>query len=134
MDNPRSDARITYPVVEFDHWDPLLQKRVAITGVVVYRHDAIPQLENAVLFGELVSGEVFYFSADDLPKGGQEAIRRVRFKHRGETKTLLQMIQEKNIAQGREPAIRADMRFGTGPDGQIFSINKRDGTIRRLIP
>ncbi len=135
LDNPRSDASITYPIVEFDHCDPLLQqKQVAITGVVVYRHDAIPQLENTVLFGELVSGEVFYFSADDLPEGGQEAIRRVRFKHRGKTKTLLQMIQEKNIAQGREPTERADMRFGTGPDGQIFSINKRDGTIRRLIP
>ena len=134
LDNPRSDARITYPVVEFDRWDPLLQKKVAITGVVVYRHDAIPQLENAVLFGELVSGEVFYFPADDLPEGGQEAIRRVRFKHRGETKTLLQMIQEKNIAQGREPAKRADMRFGTGPEGQVFLLNKRDGTIRRILP
>ena len=134
LDNPRSDARITYPVVEFDRWDPLLQKKVAITGVVVYRHDAIPQLENAVLFGELVSGEVFYFPADDLPAGGQEAIRRVRFKQRGETKTLLQMIREKNIAQGREPIVRADMRFGTGPEGQIFLINKRDGIIRRLIP
>ena len=135
LDNPRSDARITYPVVEFDRWDSLLQEwATAITGVVVYRHDAIPQLENAVLFGELVSGEVFYFSADDLPEGGQEAIRRVRFKHRGKTKTLLQMIQEKNIVQGREPTVRADMRFGTGPDGQIFSINKRDGIIRRLLP
>ena len=72
LDNPRSDASITYPVVEFDHWDPLLQEGVAITGVVVYRHDAIPQLENAVLFGELVSGEVFYFFA------GRSARRRSR--------------------------------------------------------
>ncbi len=134
LDNPRSDSSITYPVVEFDHHDPLLGERVAITGVVVYRHAAIPQLENTVLFGDLVSGEVFYFSADDLPEGGQAGIRRVRFEHRGETKTLLQMIQEKNIAQGREPAHRADMRFGTGPNGQIFLLNKRDGIIRRLMP
>ena len=123
------------PLSSFDHYDPLLGgDRVAITGVVVYRHAAIPQLENTVLFGDLVSGEVFYFSADDLPEGGQAAIRRVRFEHRGETKTLLQMIQEKNIAQGREPAHRADMRFGTGPNGQIFLLNKQDGIIRRLMP
>ena len=134
LDNPRSDSSITYPVVEFDHHDPLLGERVAITGVVVYRHAAIPQLENTVLFGDLVSGEVFYFPADDLPEGGQAGIRRVRFEHRGETKTLLQMIQEKNIAQGREPAHRADLRFGTGPNGQIFLLNKQDGIIRRLMP
>ena len=134
LDNPRSDASITYPVVEFDRKDPLLGRRVAITGVVVYRHVAIPQLENTVLFGDLVSGEVFYFPADDLPEGGQAGIRRVRFEHRGETKTLLQMIQEKNIAQGRKPARRADLRFGTGPNGQIFLINKQDGIIRRLMP
>ena len=134
LDNPRSDTSITYPVIEFDHKDPLLGGGVAITGVVVYRHAAIPQLENTVLFGDLVSGEVFYFPADDLPEGGQAAIRRVRFKHRGKTKTLLQMIQEKTIAQGREPAYRADMRFGTGPNGQIFLINKQDGIIRRLMP
>ena len=134
LDNLRSDASITYPVVEFDHKDPLLGRGVAITGVVVYRHDAIPQLENTVLFGELVSGEVFYFFANDLPEGGQAAIRRVRFEHRGKTKTLLQMIQEKNIAQGREPARRTDLRFGTGPNGQIFLLNKQDGIIRRLMP
>ena len=135
LDNPRSDPSITYPTVEFDHKDPLLGRRgVAITGVVVYRHVAIPQLENTVLFGDLVSGELFYFPADDLPEGGQAAIRRVRFEHRGKTKTLLQMIQEKNIAQGREPARRADLRFGTGPNGQIFLLNKQDGIIRRLMP
>ena len=134
LDNPRSDANITYPVVEFDHRDPLFKKAVAITGVVVYRHAAIPQLENTVLFGDLVSGEVFYFPADDLPEGGQAGIRRVRFEHRGKIKTLLQMIQEKNIVQGREPAHRADLRFGTGPDGQIFLLNKQDGIIRRLMP
>ena len=108
---------------------------VAITGVVVYRHAAIPQLENTVLFGDLVSGEVFYFPVDDLPEGGQAAIRRVRFEHRGETKTLLQMMRETTIAQGRvSPAYRTDLRFGTGPDGQIFLLNKRDGIIRRLMP
>ena len=138
LDNPRSDASITYPVVEFDHKDPLLERGVvgvAITGVVVYRHAAIPQLENTVLFGDLVSGEVFYFPADDLPEGGQAGIRRVRFEHRGETKTLLQMMRETTIAQGRGlPAYRTDLRFGTGPNGQIFLLNKRDGIIRRLMP
>ena len=56
------------------------------------------------------------------------------FEHNGESKILLQMIQEKNETQGREPAQRADPRFGTGPNGMSFLLNKRDGTIRRLAP
>ena len=89
-----------------------------------------------MLFGDNPSGEVFCFSADDLPDGGQEAIRRVLFTPAGgsDPTTLLQLIQDKNVAQGRTPATRADMRMGLGPDGQMFLLNKRDGTIRRLVP
>ena len=51
----------------------------------------------------------------------------------GMAKTFLQVIKEKNIAQGRAPAARADLRFAEGPDGQIFLTNKRDGTIRMHV-
>ena len=58
----------------------------------------------------------------------------VLFEHEGETKTLLQMIQEKNVLQGRAPVDRADVRLDTGPDGRLFLLNKHDGVIRRLVP
>ena len=132
--DPRGEAGRTYPVVEYGQLDPLLQRSSAATGVVVYRHDAIPQLENLVLFGDNPSGEVFYVDADQLPSGGQDAIRRILFNDNEASKTLLQLIQEKNIEQGKSPATRADLRFGTGPDSQIFLLNKRDGTIRLLVP
>ena len=130
----RGEAGLAYPVVEYGQLDPLLQRSSAATGVVVYRHDAIPQLENLVLFGDNPSGEVFYVHADQLPSGGQDAIRRILFNDNEASKTLLQLIQEKNIEQGKSPARRADLRFGTGPDSQIFLLNKRDGTIRLLVP
>ena len=44
------------------------------------------------------------------------------------------MIQEKNTAQGKTPATRADLRFSPGPDNQVFLLNKGDGTIRVLTP
>jgi hypothetical protein len=44
------------------------------------------------------------------------------------------LIREKNAAQGKTPATRADLRFGQGPDGQILVLNKRDGVIRLLVP
>ena len=132
--DPRGEPGLSYPVVEYGQLDPLLQRSSAATGVVVYRDTAVPQLTDLLLFGDGPSGEVFHVSADDLPDGGQDAMRRVLFRHGGETRTFLQVIQEKVADQGREPATRADLRFGTGPAGQVFLLNKRDGIIRRLVP
>jgi glucose/arabinose dehydrogenase len=135
LSNQRGDAGVTYPVVEYAQPDPLFQAQVAITGVYVYRGSAIPQLTNRLLFGDFPSGEIFYISADDLPKGGQDPIRRVLLaQDGGQPKTLLRLIQEKNAAQGKPAATRADLRFDEGPDAQILLLNKHDGTIRRVVP
>ena len=100
----------------------------------MYRQSAIKQLTNKLIFGDNPSGEIFYVDADNLPKGGQDPIRRILFNDKGTSKTLLQLIQEKNTAQGKPPAARADLRLGVGPQGQMFVLNKRDGTIRLLVP
>jgi hypothetical protein len=134
LEKPRSDPKITYPVVEYGQPDPLLQGSSAVTGVVVYRGTAIPQLSNKVLFGDNPSGEIFYFDADKLPSGGQDAIRRVLLNHNGTTKTFLEVIREKAASQGQAQTPRADLRFGTGPGDQVFLLNKRDGTVRLLVP
>ena len=135
-ENPRGDKSMTYPVAEFGHSDPLLQRGSAITGGMVYRRTAIRQLANLMIFGDIVSGEIFYVNADKLPAGGQDAIRRILFDEAtgGEPKTLLQLIHATNAKQGKPPATRADLRFGTGPDGRVFILNKRDGVIRVLVP
>jgi hypothetical protein len=132
--DPRSDPKVTYPIVEYGQLDPLLLGGSAAIGGMVYRSTKIPQLTNLLIFGDNPSGEIFYVDADNLPKGGQDAIRRILLNDNGVSKTHLQVIKEKNAVQGRNPATRADMRFGEGPDGQIFLLNKRDGTIRILIP
>ena len=124
---------MTYPIVEFDHRDPLFGNNVAVTGVVVYRGTAVPQLSNKVLFGDNPSDEVFSIDADRLPGGGQDAIRRVLFGSGTSAKTLLQLIKEKNAAQKRSAADRADLRFGTGPENRVFLLNKQDGTIREIV-
>jgi hypothetical protein len=99
----------------------------------VYRSAKIPQLTNLLIFGDNPSGEMFYVNAENLPKGGQDSIRRILLNDNGTTKTFLQVIKEKNAAQGRSAANRADLRFAEGPDGQIFLTNKRDGIIRLLV-
>ena len=134
LTDPRSDPKMTYPIVEYGQIDPLLQNSSAAIGGLIYRRNEIRQLTNLLLFGDNPSGEIFYVNADKLPNGGQDAIRRVLLNDHGTQKTLLKLIQEKNIQQGRKPATRVDLRFGVGPNSQIFILNKRDGTIRLLVP
>jgi glucose/arabinose dehydrogenase len=134
VENPRSEAGMVWPVVEFDHRDPILQGLVAVTGVGVYRDSAIKQLRNLLIFGDNPSGEIFYVSADNLPNGGHGAIRRIMLNDGGTNKTLLQLINAKNAARGKSNASRADLRFGFGPKQEIFLLNKRDGIIRMLVP
>lgn len=131
--DPRNDPDMIFPVVEWDQQDPLLQSSSkASSGLSVYRGSDIPQLKNLLVFVELVSGEIFYVSADELPDGGQDAIRRILLKDDGTNKTALQIIQEKNAEQGREEAYRADVRLAHTIDGKLFVLNKRDGVIRLL--
>ena len=68
------------------------------------------------------------------PMADRTPSRRILFHHKGTDKTLLQLIQEKNAEQGREPVMRADLRFGVGPQGQVFLLNKGDGVVRLLVP
>ena len=128
LDQKRADPKVTYPIAEWDHKDKLFPSgRSSITGVVIYRGTQIPQISNLILFGDIPSGEVFYVSADKLPEGGQDPIRRVMFNSGGSAKTLLDLIKAKN-----PKADRADLRFGTGPDNRVFLLNKADGVIREL--
>ena len=130
----RSEPGITYPIAEYGQLDPLLQPRSAAGGVMVYRNDAIPQLQDRVLFADFPQGELFHLPADDLPEGGQDAIRRVLLRDGDDTKRLLQLVAEKTEEQGLEPAVRVDLRLGVGPDGRVFLMNKHDGLIREIVP
>lgn len=132
--DPRGDASVTFPVVEYQHEDPLFQRQVAVTGVNVIRGTAIPALRNKVLFGDNPSGELFYFDADKPPNGGVQGMHRIRLRASGgEPTTLLQLIKERNGQQGKPAATRADLRFGMSADGRTFLLNKADGTIRVLV-
>jgi glucose/arabinose dehydrogenase len=134
VEMPRGDPKVTYPIVEWGQIDPLLQANSAASGLAVYRGTQIPQLANLVIFTDMPSGEIFYVNADKLPSGGQDPIRRILLNSNGSAKRMLDVIQEKNAAQGKKPATRSDLRLSLGPDNQVFLLNKGDGTIRVLTP
>ncbi len=137
--DPRGELGLTYPVVEWGHPDPVLLGGSAATGLIVYRDKAIPALRDRILLGDNPSGEVFHIPLDPVPSGGQDALRRVLFvlgagSDGGDAKSLGQLVRDKNREQGREPVTRIDLRMGTGPDGRLFLLNKRDGVIREPLP
>lgn len=134
MGDPQGDPTMTYPVAEYGQVDRLLQRQSAITGVVAYRDDALPQLKNLLLFADMPSGEVFYVSADDLPDGGQDAIRRVLIRSGSGPRTFLDIVGDASVAQGRQRATRTDLRFATGANGRLFLLNKHDGVVREVVP
>ena len=99
----RGDPSVTYPVVEYDRYDPLFWSTgnvpvtggcrseepvdangarlfdIAVTGVVVCRDCNVPQLNGKVLFGDLATGALMHFPADGAPpRGGPGSIRQVR--------------------------------------------------------
>ncbi|NNF11949.1 MAG: hypothetical protein HKN72_01920 [Gemmatimonadetes bacterium] len=134
MSDPRSDPDLSYPVAEYGHGDPLLTNRAAITGVVVYRDDAIPQLRGRLLFGDYPSGEIFHVSADAPPGGGEDAIRRVLLRDETGQRTFLEVIQATTEARGLDSTSRTDLRFAVGSEGRVFLLNKHDGVIREIVP
>jgi glucose/arabinose dehydrogenase len=136
LETPRSDPKVTYPIVEWHQLDPILlaNNSSASVGVIFNRNAAVPQLNNKLLFGDMPSGEMFYVDADKLPSGGQDAIRRVLFSTGAGVapKTFLSIIQDKNRAQGKTVAARADLRFDADATGRIFLLNKGDGVLRLI--
>jgi glucose/arabinose dehydrogenase len=134
LTDPRSEAGLTWPLVEYDHNDPLLQRLAAVTGLTVYRDREIKQLADRIVFGDIPSGEIFHVAADEPLTGGSTAIRRLMLKDGDKQKTLLEVINAKLTAKDKRTASRVDLRFGFGPKGQIFLLNKRDGVIRLLVP
>lgn len=132
--NARSDPSVTYPIVEVGHRDPLLSSRSALTISGVYRGTDIPALSNRLIFGEVVSGEVFYVNAEKLPAGGQGDVRRILVRDGGMPRRFLEVVRAEAARQGTPEPQRVDLRFGRGPRGQIFLLNKGDGVIRLLEP
>ena len=129
--DPRSDADVTYPVAEWAHADPLTTGRSAATGVHVFRSGLYPDMEGRLLFGDFVSGELFHVSADQLPDGGNDEIRRMLLRTPdGEVHTFLEILQQKNREQDRTPTQRTDLRIDADHDGRVFLLNKHDGVIR----
>ena len=126
--NVRDDSAttgFTYPIAEYFHYG---SNGNAVTTGPVYRGAAIPGLAGRLVFSDFVNGVPYTLDADNLPNGGQDAITQLRLRVNGTEMSFLDIIHQVNAA-----ATRADLRFGTDTQQNIYFLDKQDGVIRRIV-
>ncbi len=139
---PANDASLgyTYPVAQFDH-DVVrfpvhgTDTQCGIAGGVAYRAAAIPGLQGKFIFGDIVTGQMFYSyldpleAADDGNPATVAPVYELRFQYQGQSKTMLDIVR----ARLNDPTLyRTDLRIAMDAEGVLYVTTKEDGMIRRI--
>jgi glucose/arabinose dehydrogenase len=133
----------SYPVAQYDQNSNGLTGSAAIVGGSVYRGSAIPQLKGQYFFADFSNnpGPFFAVHVSDLVErddfsniasfddGRLAPFVEVRIREGGADKTFRQFLRDANANPGLN---RTDTRWGVGPDGEIYVLNKHDGRVRRI--
>jgi hypothetical protein len=122
---PADDDRFgyTYPVVAYDHdrVPGCTDAGFAVIGGFVYRGREIPALRGKYLFGDDVSGQLFYTETRDMRRGGELATihELMLFDESGQRTSMQELAGDE----------RVDLRFGRDAEGRIYILAKANGTI-----
>lgn len=108
----------TYPVAQYDH-----DEGKAISGGHVYRGATIPNLQGKYVFGDIVSGQLFYVESDELQLGKQAKIHELGLWV-NEQPTDMRTLTGIN---------RVDLRFGIGFNDELYLFTKSDGKLWRVV-
>lgn len=117
---PANDSayHVTYPVAQFDHDDG-----TAITGGFEYHGKTIPLLTGKYVFGDMVTGKLFYVNMKDLKLGKQATIQKWNISMNGLPTSLAALCRND----------RVDLRFGMDSKGELYLTTKEDGKIYKLV-
>lgn len=138
-----------YPVLQYNHTNGF-----AIAGGVVYHGARVPALQGKFIFGDLLSGRLWYadygamLAADD---GRPETVApmyeiSVRWKAPGaDAATIYPTMRPVSVAgfdarRASDPAgagakgpTRTDLRLGIDAAGELYVFTKADGVIRAVV-
>ena len=112
-----SKYNFVYPVAQFDH-----DEGNAISAGYAYEGN-IGSLKNKYIFGDIVSGRVFYVNTEELELGKQAQILEFDLSFNGVPSTF-----KKITLNGK-----TDLRFGLGANKQYYLFTKTDGKIWKVI-
>lgn len=134
FDLPADDASFgfTYPPVQYDHDEGL-----AIAGVLTVRGGPPSALKDKLVFGDIVTGRLFYsdiddaLSADDGDPATTADVFELNLLRDGAATSLRQLIRDELNDQGIN---RTDLRFSSDSNGRLYVSTKQDGFVRELVP
>ncbi|HEY2204528.1 MAG TPA: PQQ-dependent sugar dehydrogenase [Pseudonocardia sp.] len=138
---PPDDAQhnYTYPVAAYGHNDPppgwpkCEDSGYAIIGGGVYRGAALPDLQGKYVFGDGVTGRMFYTDVDDMTRGGGHlaTIRELTlFDQSGKQITMEQVASKPDVELAGH--LKVDLRFGTDARGELYVLSKANGKIWKV--
>ncbi|MBW2420151.1 MAG: PQQ-dependent sugar dehydrogenase [Deltaproteobacteria bacterium] len=133
----------TYPVAQYDHSGNSITGSSAIVGASVYRGSNVSQLTGMYFFADFATnpGPIFAVHVMDLVErddfsgiaalddGRLAPFVEVKIHDGGVDKDFRQFLRDANSDPGLS---RTDTRWGVGPSGEIFVLNKHDGVVRRI--
>lgn len=119
---PADDAKFgfTYPVAQYSH-----KQGRAIAGGHIFRGKGIPSLNGKFIFGDIVSGRLFFVDSTALKQGRQEPVFELNLAFNGKLSTMGEVVGDR---------WRQDIRFGHDEDDNIYILEKRQGKIYRVVP
>jgi len=122
---PSDEREFVYPVAQYDH-----DEGAAIGSGYVYRGAAIPELRGKYVFADLVNGRIFYIETAGLQAGSPAEIRELRVFIDGAEANIADVHGHPNTyARG----VRADLRLGIDSRGELYTLTKGDGWIRKIV-
>jgi Glucose / Sorbosone dehydrogenase len=125
----------TYPVAAYDHdppptWNCTSDVGHGIVGGFVYRGHGAPELRGKYVFGDLVTGRIFYTEASAMRTGKPMAAiyELMVYDERGRRTTTRQLLN----ADGLGDPNRVDLRFGRDAEGELYVLSKGNGKIWKI--
>ena len=119
-------------MAQYDHDEGL-----AIAGGFVYRAVPASPLYGKFIFGDIVTGRLFYadasemLAADDGDPATTAPVYEITLLHQGSPTTLLARVR---AALSNPTLNRIDLRWGMDLNGNLYALTKQDGFIRRVVP
>lgn len=118
---PANDAgkHYNYPIAIYDH-----DEGKAIAGGYAYSGTKIKALAGRYIFGDIVSGRLFYINMKEASPGRPAPVHEWRIKYQGHITTLHDLCKND----------RVDLRFGHDKSGELYVLTKSDGMVYQLLP
>ena len=95
-----------------------------MSGGYVYRGAAVPALQAKYVFGDIVDGRVMYAEERDMRRGSLANIHQLAIFDESEREISLA------IAAGNP---RVDLHIGLDGDGELYFVNKANGTVWQVV-